>query len=688
MLQYGTLKLDGNLSDWSQLDALQITPAGNPMPGQPPPGTQLYGTSVGDAFVFGLAIGSSDTFANTHLLLNTDLNAPTGTTFYGSVDESLQKLPNLQYVLASGIDYEVSIAADGTPQLLTGSGTLVATLPFAVSGNVVEFAVPQSLLANAPTSASVQLKSYNGGYGVSYVPPTVLVAPPAAPTYGTITINSLQSGWTAADRLDTPATGVAGYELYGKAASDAFVIAIKAPIVIGANTTIWLDADNNAATGYQIWGFAGGAEYNVNFDAKGTPSLFTGAAGQALVSADLPHAYSADGKFVEIAIPKSLIGSPAEISTLFDVNDQTFVPTLYVSTQYTIGGAGGTNTSPTIVSNGGGDTAAVSVVENTTAVTSVTATDPDVGQTLTYAILLADSTNGAGADGSLFTINASTGALSFKSAPNYELPTDASGINVYDMTVLTYDGHGGVAKQSLAVTVANVDEPAVGGYDVGVAATGSGHVRTVTVTNSNITDGDLVSAGNPNGNAGPISYQWQYSADGGTTWMTFKGPTAASTITLPGSHFGQPVHAVASYADPFGMHTVTSMTTIVGDASVRVLTGTTGNDQLIGVGGNHLFEGGPGNDIMTGGGGNTFVFKPGFGNDTITDFHAADRSGTPHDVIRISNSLFTGWKQLQTDITDTAHGAVIQVDTNDTITLNGVTKAQLLANHFVDFHFV
>ena len=35
-----------------------------------------------------------------------------------------------------------------------------------------------------------------------------------------------------------------------------------------------------------------------------------------------------------------------------------------------------------------------------------------------------------------------------------------------------------------------------------------------------------------------------------------------------------------------------------------------------------------------------------------------------------------------------AHGAVIQVDTNDTITLNGVTKAQLLANHFVDFHFV
>ena len=40
------------------------------------------------------------------------------------------------------------------------------------------------------------------------------------------------------------------------------------------------------------------------------------------------------------------------------------------------GGGGGGNTAPTITSNGGGPTAAVSVSENQTAVTTVTATDP------------------------------------------------------------------------------------------------------------------------------------------------------------------------------------------------------------------------------------------------------------------------------------------------------------------------
>ena len=39
------------------------------------------------------------------------------------------------------------------------------------------------------------------------------------------------------------------------------------------------------------------------------------------------------------------------------------------------------NQDPTITSNGGDDTAAVSVAENNTAVTTITATDPDGGQT-------------------------------------------------------------------------------------------------------------------------------------------------------------------------------------------------------------------------------------------------------------------------------------------------------------------
>ena len=57
-----------------------------------------------------------------------------------------------------------------------------------------------------------------------------------------------------------------------------------------------------------------------------------------------------------------------------------------------------------ITSDGGGATASVNVAENATAVTTVTATDPDAGATLTYSIV-------GGADAAKFAVDASTGAL-------------------------------------------------------------------------------------------------------------------------------------------------------------------------------------------------------------------------------------------------------------------------------------
>ncbi len=68
--------------------------------------------------------------------------------------------------------------------------------------------------------------------------------------------------------------------------------------------------------------------------------------------------------------------------------------------------------APVITSNGGGASASLNVAENATAVTTVTATDVD-GPSLTYSIA-------GGSDAAMFTINASTGALSFVAAPDYE----------------------------------------------------------------------------------------------------------------------------------------------------------------------------------------------------------------------------------------------------------------------------
>ncbi|BDT69843.1 hypothetical protein os1_40350 [Comamonadaceae bacterium OS-1] len=105
--------------------------------------------------------------------------------------------------------------------------------------------------------------------------------------------------------------------------------------------------------------------------------------------------------------------------------------------------------TPVITSQGGGASAALSVVENNTTVTTVAASDAD-GSALTYSI-------SAGADAALFQINASTGALSFVSAPDFENPTDAGANNVYNVTVRVSDGTL-TDTQNLAVTVTDVND--------------------------------------------------------------------------------------------------------------------------------------------------------------------------------------------------------------------------------------
>ena len=81
-------------------------------------------------------------------------------------------------------------------------------------------------------------------------------------------------------------------------------------------------------------------------------------------------------------------------------------------------------------------------------VTEYDATDPEK-ESLTWLPL-------AGTDHDDFSI--SNGILSFRTAPNYELPTDAGGNNVYEVTVVASDGTSIPATLPVTVTVTNVDE--------------------------------------------------------------------------------------------------------------------------------------------------------------------------------------------------------------------------------------
>jgi hypothetical protein len=92
----------------------------------------------------------------------------------------------------------------------------------------------------------------------------------------------------------------------------------------------------------------------------------------------------------------------------------------------------------------------ISIAENTTAaVIDLDATDVN-GDTVTFTI--------GGADASKFSINASTGVLSFISAPNFEAPTDANTDNIYVVDAIASDGNGGITTRTLNIGVSNVNE--------------------------------------------------------------------------------------------------------------------------------------------------------------------------------------------------------------------------------------
>lgn len=112
--------------------------------------------------------------------------------------------------------------------------------------------------------------------------------------------------------------------------------------------------------------------------------------------------------------------------------------------------------NPVIVSNGGLPAVAVSVVENSISVIDVDATDADLpAQTIVYRIA-------GGTDAAVFDINPVSGQLRFRTAPDFETPTDSGGNNVYEVVVEANDGQGRLAVQSVQVTITDLDE-----FDVG-----------------------------------------------------------------------------------------------------------------------------------------------------------------------------------------------------------------------------
>src|ERR1700759_3399383 len=96
-----------------------------------------------------------------------------------------------------------------------------------------------------------------------------------------ITLDGQFTDWPTADSVMTPANTVSGYQLYGALLNDTtlgnnYVIGIDATAttdaVIGANTFIYLNTDQDTATGFSPFGPVG-AEYYVEFSADSNSVL-------------------------------------------------------------------------------------------------------------------------------------------------------------------------------------------------------------------------------------------------------------------------------------------------------------------------------------------------------------------------------------------------------------------------------
>lgn len=160
---FGSITLDGNLSDWTLSDRLDY------LPGTSVSGYKTYGKFTGDAYTFaieaptGTIIGTNTTF-----WLDTDRNAKTGYQIFGTLG-------------SSGAEFQINIDPDGKAYLYKATGTnslsRVSNTPlsfaFNSSRNILELAAPISSLGSNPEALNIYADVNNsiylpGDYNANY----------------------------------------------------------------------------------------------------------------------------------------------------------------------------------------------------------------------------------------------------------------------------------------------------------------------------------------------------------------------------------------------------------------------------------------------------------------------------------------------------------------------------------------
>jgi Ca2+-binding RTX toxin-like protein len=263
---------------------------------------------------------------------------------------------------------------------------------------------------------------------------------------------------------------------------------------------------------------------------------------------------------------------------------------------------------PTIVSLGGGASAAISVSEGQVRLPSALATDRD-GDPLTYALL--------GPDSMLFAIDPVTGALSFIDPPSFAAPGDADGDNIYEIEILVQD-NGLSDTQIILVTVTEApsrlvfdgtpgDDRAIS-PGVPLQANGlEGNDTLAGASGSDVLDGGsgndlLMGRGGSDDLRGRAGRD---TLDGGPEWDILDGGADADFVRYS-SAMGAVTVDLAAGTGTRGDATgdiLIDIENIIGSAFDDALSGDGGGNVLIGGDGNDTLAGRAGNDTLAGGAG-------------------------------------------------------------------------------------
>jgi hypothetical protein len=264
-----------------------------------------------------------------------------------------------------------------------------------------------------------------------------------------------------------------------------------------------------------------------------------------------------------------------------------------------------TNSAPTITS-----AATATFAENGTGtVYTVTATDADAGTTLTYSL--------SGTDANLFNIN--NGAVTFKTAPNFEVPTDNGANNVYDINVIASDG-ALTATQAVVITVTNVNDDVqssssytFNSSQIDLALTGSANINGTGNSLNNVLFGN---SGNNilDGGAGADTMTGGTGND-----FYYVDNTGDSVIELANQGidkvFSTINYTLTANVEDLGLQgTATNGT---GNELNNTITGNELNNVLTGLAGDDTLMGGVGADTMTGGTGNDWYWVDNAGDSVI-----------------------------------------------------------------------